>query len=516
MVEKPSAQDNVRTWSDEGTLISAASAVSTATNGSAYQKTNSFAKLASREFRNEPYQATRILLANMLQFLTDEELQLKALVSLIRMASNDEQREIVGESGCLEAAMAAMRSFPNNEHIMSRGFMLLANSAYRSDQNKAKIREEGGIDILLVSIEQNVENEKLVSYGCLALRNLTSSSTANQMEACSRGAAPVFASIMQHYPWSKKILTHVICSIGHIASGDLQCQRILREGGCISDILLLMRKHISQAVFVEHCAVTIANLCIHNEINQRTISKLGGVQLLSDAFQEHAFNYHIYVRLYEALRFLCLEEYACNQVAEVGILKNMISDLHAVSKSEGASGVAMTLQALSTAVSNMEESKKLMTRSGGVEKVMNVLEEYPDELNVLNIGLRLFRNISDRGGTNCQLMAVSGVFSFILGRMEAFPENEDVLEHCFVLLFDATVNGYDEDIMDVAILDVKMAVETRMRALQLHGRAQSVGTNLVQLLEEQSKPKEDMRFKKKLSFQIMLSKVGKSFSSTRL
>lgn len=434
--------------------------------------------------RPEPLRAVAILLDSMLGNDSDEKLQLRAILSLLRMSEKDEERGLVGESGCLQAAIGAMRGFPDNAQIACSGSMLLANSAFESNENKDRIRHCRGIELLVALMNRREYDEEFQCWACLALRNLTNRCEKNQVLAGEIGTLEVLHRVLRRFDWNKKLLAQGVATLGNIACGGLDSQLRLRDCGCIDVVVDAMKRYPESLSVQEHCILSLKNICHQNGKNQRTVGELGGVELLTEVMRKHQSRPGLLVKVCTTLRYMCFEEKIRDIVGRNGALILIIEALDRVSSQCSVEEVGLVLKALTNATFSPDENKQIVVRCGGIDEVMKVLQKHKDDEEVIESGFRVFRNVSDRGGVNCQLLENANVFSFAMARVEHFKEYAGITEHVFAMVLNAIHLRYDEERIGMPVTELKSVVIRQMAILSTSVQVQKLGRDVLVLLEK--------------------------------
>lgn len=456
--------------------------------------------------RPESQRAVAILLDSMLGNDSDEKLQLRAILSLLRMSEKDEERGLVGESGCLQAAIGAMRNFPDSSQITCSGSMLLANSAFESNENKDRIRHCRGIELLVALMNRREYDEEFQCWACLALRNLTNSCDKNQILAGEIGALEVLYRVLRRFDWNKKLLAQGVATLGNIACGGLDCQMRLRDCGCIEVVVEGMKRYPESVSVQEHCILALKNICQQNGKNQRTVGEIGGVELLTEVMRKNQSSPVLLVKVCTTLRYMCFEEKIREMVGRNGALILIIEALDPVSCQCSVGDVGLVLKALTNATFSPDENKQIVVRCGGIEAVMKVLQKHMDDEEVVESGLRVFRNVSDRGGVNCQLLENANVFSYAIGRVEHFKEHAGITEHVFAIVINAIHLRYDEERMGMSLTELKSVVIRQMAILSTSVQVQKLGRDVLVLLEKAERSVIDLPMKKNRT-KLMLGKL---------
>lgn len=464
--------------------------------------------------RPEPQQAVVILLDSMLANGEDENLQVKAIISLLRMSEISEERELLGSSGCLQAAIAAMKNFPDSSKIANSGCMLLANAAFDSVENKGRIRRCRGIELLVALMSRREFDEEMQCWACVALRNLTNLSEENQELAGSIGSLEVLHRVLRRFDWNKTLQTQGIAAIANIACGGLESQVRIRDSGCIEVVIDAMKMYPDNMAIQEQCVLALQNVCVKNGKNQRTVGELGGVELLTEVMRKHKSQAKLLAMVCSTLRYMCFEEKIRDIVGRNGALILMLDALQVVSDQCGAAEVEQVLKALTNATFSPCENKQVVARCGGVAGVMKVLVKYNDEAEVVESGLRVFRNVSDKGGVNCQVLETEGVFKYGLERLESFKEHSGITEHAFAIVVNGIHLQYDAERVGMSLGELRSLVIKQMSILPTCVQVHKLGREIAELLEKFEKQEVQAPLKKKRT-KLVLEKLKRVASGQR-
>lgn len=433
--------------------------------------------------RPEPHQAVVILLDSMLANANDEDLQVRAILSLIRMSGREEERTLVGESGCLQAAMTAMRNFPNSSRLLCRGNLLLATAARDSLENKKRISRGRGIEMLIALMSRCEYEEEIQCSACNALKHLTQHCEENQKVAGECGISAVLQRSLKRFYWNKALQTDGISTIGNVACAGLDYQKKLRDCGCI-DVIVDTMKRFSESVTVqERCVVAIKEVCKDNSSNQRAVRQSGGVELLTEILRKYRTETKLIVMLCSTLRYICFEEETREAIGRNGALILLLSILEPVSKNGERGDVVTVLQALTNATFGPDANKEVIARCGGVGDIMKVLTDLEDEAEVIESGLRVFRNVSDTSGVNCQLLENGNVFKYAVDSIERFQQNAGISEQAFAIVINGIHGEYDERRIGLSMNALKDVVELQLNLLSTSIAVQKLGRDLLKKIQ---------------------------------
>lgn len=434
----------------------------------------------SSQARPEATKAVIVLLDSMLAHQNDESVQLKAILSLLRMSLNDAERKLVGDSGCIQPVIADLTLFPRNEHILYNGCKLLANVAFNCDDNKNRIRQCNGIDVIVNVMKEEPNNEELHIHASLVLRNATHGCRKNQLRARVIGAIDVLSDTLKRFPCNKKIQTNTISAVGNIACASMDCQMRIRESECIELVLFAMSQHASSSTVQNHSMVAIRNICNDNEKNQQRVGEKGGVKLIAAAMNSFRDDWELLVIASEAVRVLCLDGKNRETVGEVEIISPLVQSLgDTLERSQNMSDFVSLLKALSNAVFSPASNREKLISEHGVEAVMECIQKRKSNLEVVEGGLRVFRNVVDDGGDRCKCLGNSRVFSFAVEVMLADRRNAGICEHALALLLRAAVLPYDEDWIGMEAGKLKEIVQEQLEIHDFTIAIQKIGQKLL-------------------------------------
>lgn len=461
-----------------------------------------------------PEQAVAILVDSMLEFPEDEALQLSAIISLIRLSTSARNRHLLGNSGSIQTCLQAMRNFPHNRNIASSGCMFLANISFDHADNKTRFRQCKGLESVLSLMKLLHDDEDFQHWACFALRNMTTESHANQLKAAQIGVLQVLHSALSKFDCNSALQIHGVATIANIACGGLECQMKVREAGCVKIVVDAIRKHQSNLSLLTHGLIAMRNVCVENGKNQRLCGELGAVELLTDLMRSMESVASVIAQACCALRFLCFEESIRHTVGRNGALVLALKSLPLISRELGGEGVVSILQALSNATFRPDENKQIVVRCGGIEQVMRVLKDHENNCVVVDSGLRLFRNVSDRGGVNCQLLGNSDAYSFALDRVKQFADNPSIFEHFLAMYSNAFSVNYDEKRIGLSCEDLRHFIDEHMLKFSTNVQIHKLGRAVLKLLDAHDRAVGDTAPKKRGSklTKLMVFKVKRMAS----
>lgn len=460
--------------------------------------------------RPPPEQAVKILADAMLNSPDDEKLQLKAIISLVRMSAKDDEREIIGHSQCIMATIRAMKAFPGNQNISRRGCVFLANSAFQCQVNKDKIRDHGGIDVIIKQAMKEENDEELQLWTFLALRNLCNQSEQNQLEAEACGALGILQKGLRRYLGNKSLQTHGVASVASIAGGGLNCQMRLRETGCIDAVIESMKTHFSGSAFMEHCLVALTVICQQNENNQTRCWELGVVEVLADILRLKKSSPDLLLKVCLTVRQLCFNKLVRVDAGRAGIVNRILEEQEDIKNRHGAEGAVAVLKALSNAVCDVDENMKIFTRCGGTEAMMKLLLEFLANAEVLGSGLRLFRNICDETDVNYEYLKGSSVFKFSLDCIELFKDDANITEHAFQLVLKTLKRGLQDGLFGKSAEELRELVQGQLERLYSHAGVQKTCHALLKALDTEAPSLQPAMVRRKSS--LLMGKLKKTFS----
>lgn len=418
----------------------------------------------------------------MLATPADQDVQLRAITSLIRISAMDDLRLLVGDCGCIQTTISAMRSFPENVSLISKGCMVLANCAFCSEQNKNRIMDCRGIELLIALMGKQESNPDFLRWACLALRNLTHASKENQIEAASFGSMDVLQRILHKNCHFEQLLTQGVAAIGNIAGGDLDCQMRTRESGCI-DVIMTAMKYFSSCSFRGHCMISIKKICDRNEKNQMKVLELSGIELIEETLRTNPDNASIILKAFVAIRALCFHERVRGVVGRTGLLGTMLKTLPIAFEKQGGEVASAALKALNNATFSPEANKSILVRCGGIKTIMDLLRVYGENAETVEMGLRVFRNLSSRDGSNYEALAGGRVFSCALDQLGRDPPNANICEQVFVIISSALSAKLDVESFGRSSTETADVVRDQMVVLELNGTTQQIGKGILVALE---------------------------------
>lgn len=449
--------------------------------------------------RPPPDEAVVILVDSMLEAPRDEMLQLRAMISLMRMSTDPCNCRLLGHSGCIQTCLHAMRNFPHNGHITKAGCMFLANICFSCEENKGRVRELRGIQFALRMMTHLEDDEEFQNWACLLLRNLTSESQESQVMASQAGVLEVLHRTLKRFDWNSSLQVHGIATVGNIACVGLHCQMEVREKGCIELVVDAMRRHVGNDHVQRHCITAMKNICMDNGRNQRVFKELGSIDLLTELMRKCGSNARLMVHACHTLRYMCFEEGVRDMVGKNGALILMTEWLERISVEVGGAGVAVVLKAVSNATFSPDENKQIVARCGGLEQVMNVLNVHKDDCDVVDAGLRVFRNMSDMGGVNCQMLADNDVYCYAYGRVEKFEGHESIFEHYLAMVTKAVSVSYDEERVGIGLEALTCLIDDRLGRYANNVEVHKLGRSLKVTLEDHAQVAQEAANRRKKS-----------------
>lgn len=427
-----------------------------------------------------PTEAIVALIDSMLATPDDEELQLKAIISLRKFSTNDGLRQFIGESGGVAVVSTVMRAYPRNEHLVINSFMLLANLAFENSENKDLIRKVNTIEKVISLMGQHQEHEEIQGWACLALRNFSNNNKNNQMRLANGGIESI-TKAMKRFTKSKQVQIHGSAALGNVAAGDLTCQMRCRDLGGINVILDAMQDNVLSSSLQEHGIVAIRNLCVKNQKNQRRIGELGGIELLVQAMTAHQDVRSIQLKACAAIRYLAYDATNRELLGRNGALTMIVKALEIIdsSSSHGTEEADHILKAMSNATFDNSENKRVLGRCNGIDVVFTVLEAHSQAPEIQESCLRVLRNISDGVKENCTALLKRGVLQKCLRNMEKFKTHAGINEHSIALLYNLTCYEPLAEEHGTCIENMRAVVVERLEIFADNPAVQSEGRDLV-------------------------------------
>lgn len=456
------------------------------------------------------------LFDSMLVNPLDQSLQLRAILFMLRISRDCDGRQIIGESGLIQSTIIAMRNFPQNTHIAYNGCIILGNVSSGCEENKYRIRKYRGIHLIIAMMDRKEFDPDFHSWASFALQSITNDCQQNQKEAGARGALEIFQRVLKRYHSHKRLQTYGSAVIGNIASASPEYQRRARESGCVDIVLNAMKNHSSSALLQGLCIMAIMHICYKNEKSQLLIGELGGIELLANSMRRYNTNDELLLNSFAAIHHLCFVEDMRRDVGCCGIIVMIVDFLQRLVGRDGEEAgeeAEVVLEALRVATVSPDENRQKLIKCGGIKKIMNVVEYYRDNAAVVESGLRVFRNICDRGGVDCQMLGAAGVFSFAIEHVERFKTHAGISEHTFSLLYMASVIGYEEGFIGVTLAHVKSVVSQQLETLKTHAQVQKLGSEILSFLDgEEARYAEAYAKRNRRGKNSMLGRLRKAAS----
>lgn len=402
-----------------------------------------------------------ILVDTMVTSPKDVELQLQIVMSLLRLSTVKENHKLLGYSYAIHASVMAMRTYPLHPYLPRCVCMFLANVSFNNSGNRERIQDCRGLETVYRLMAYLDEDEELQTWGCLMFRNVTTNSKPFQEFVGEMGFLVILRRALNRYPENRNLQVQGIATIANVASGGLQCQWLIRDSGCVDAVVNVMRRYSNVRKIQMHCLAAIRNMCDDNPRNQVVVRELGAIEMMMNLISNYGDSIMV-VDVFRTFRYLCFDCGTREVLGKNGAIVIMLESLEMVSTDMGEDGIESILKALSNATYSPDENKQILIRCNGIEMLMKILDRYRDVYKVIDAGLRVFRNISDKGGVNCQLLGDGGVFAFALDRIQVFPDEPSILEHYLAMVINCMENCYNENLLGMSMASMRSYAEEKM------------------------------------------------------
>jgi hypothetical protein len=299
-------------------------------------------------------------------------------------------RQTMIRHGAISDLIAAMRNHPSVAGVQEHVASTIAQIVYGSSESKLLVGTTGGIQLILSAMRIHPRNMNLQGQCCFALRNLSWESPENHVLMHEYGADALLISALESFPRVPGVQDQALAALGNLMFHDEQTFRITIEGR--DSITLHNALFSALRTFPHSSSITsnafslLINMCELSKTDRiRHLRRIATtpdiVRLLCKPIQDQSTRTIESVTQVSALIIsLSVVGEFQNSLRGAKVIELLLSCIKQfVQKDPSQCGII--LDALHSALSGNDESKKLFNQIGGVAALSEMMTEaYSTEL----------------------------------------------------------------------------------------------------------------------------------------
>lgn len=442
----------------------------------------------------------------------DVHQQLECIRSLLELSDFDSQT-LLGESGCIEASITAIRQHPENLQITQLVCGFLTNCLANTEQNQRRFMEHCGIEVLTSLLIRHVTDSKTVEQVLKTLENAVSCLPEAQKEVQDLAFMNLSHGLMKRYSSDDEILSSCIRIVGYMVKTSLYAQKEARESNTIDELIQLVKQRQNIIPYV--CLETLCVAAESNPSNQRYILNHDGMNTIYEYLNSNIDDSSMLVPGIKLLQALVRQESGKTLAIKLGLLDAVLSSLTTFFNEVDTDGMILTLLCISNMLFQSEHGKKAFCEANGFFHVQKVLKQNEGQTEILTAVLRIYRNVVD--GNEVISVGISNeMFDSAVNALRNKKMNEEVSQNGFSVLLGLYAESKPDD--NLGKEELKELITRHMEVFGQNNQIRSIGQDLLRRLGKKkgnSEGKEQKgKFRKAVHTLIFLKRAGTSKMSS--
>lgn len=208
-------------------------------------------------------ESCRALVAALRTHASAAALAQQAAGSIAALAMHGPNKSLLGESGAIEAVVAAMQAHPGADdpaaQVHEECCAALRNLAANHADNKGAIARCGGVEAIVRSMRTHIHSPINQLHAAGALWNVPANNAGNkQLVAACGGIEAILGAVMQH-PDDAEVQLECIGSLRNLSTLP-QNKPLILQKGAVPVVLATMRRMIDVALLQEQACALLFNL----------------------------------------------------------------------------------------------------------------------------------------------------------------------------------------------------------------------------------------------------------------
>lgn len=413
------------------------------------------------------------IIDSMMSNLTDANALEQGLCSLRTISVDEGTRNLIGISGGIRAAIAAIAAFPSNERLQEQGATFLADICQCSKANKLQVGHSGGMQIIVASMRNASHRSiSLLEKSCETLQTCCDDCEFNQRLAGEVGGVEVILTAMRKGKEAVSLQEKCLRTLLTLATNNIKIVLLIQEGGGVQEILAAIRQ-FSAIEAIQTAGIQLSLEILRQSDDIRCCLGNGGlIDDIERRLPQYSHSSRYVVSCCGCIRYLAFNSDNRARMAAGTIIPLLSRALQAWIVDERV--VLSILLALGNTTFDCARAKHVAARDGGASTLVALLSQYANHTSIVEQTSRVLRNIAD-GKTNAKRHCVrAGAVSGLAKAMETLPGAAGVQEHAAAALLNLS------SIQEGALRNTKLEEHVK-RALLFHHGMPDAGRQLEHL-----------------------------------
>lgn len=373
---------------------------------------------------------------------------------------------MIMSSSIMPNLLLALKSFPDNSHLVERTFALIANICAAGGEYVEMLQKMGAVDLIVAALEANPNNAAILKLGAVTLRSLASDFDLTNALRVRIGMTDETANALAKLSSLMLVEENIDKMIEN--EGIQWLLEVLRTaaGAPISETSLKIIVSGSRALM---------RMCV-DEKKIYTIMQAGGVNTLMSIIASHGQDEGVLVAALEALAKMVTRKENAEFLVKCGLLQAVNSGLVAHPESVA---VALASADIFERLSKHPSTYDQMLAAGSIDRIAELLKKFPKNAEVVNACLRALKSLST-DPKMVKAMAKAGIPELVAAAMRANKENAELIKNG-IRFFEA----YAKDEFGAQVLrdlQIHKLIAEMIEANQDNAEIQALASSLMAVL----------------------------------
>jgi hypothetical protein len=378
---------------------------------------------------------------SMVESMADATALEGLLQSLLALTVEETSREVIGQTGGLQAILKCLERYPTNDAVQTAGLRLLSSLCIESPTNREVTWKCQGIEILFTLLKRYEHGKsRVVEHSLHAIYECCKECENAKTTAGVYGGIPTTLLAMKHHHSEAGVQMHGLRVLEVLSRDNPGNMSIMREHHALDVILAAMRGN-NTCPFTHELATDVLGILLRDqEETQIILGAKGGVVDVVRALRLAAGSSQFTISACVCLRYLAFEKENRRRIAACNGVQVIVNAAEQM-KASTAEAVTSVLLALGNAIFDESDNKSAASKNGGVSTLVSIMAIHEDDVEVVECVCRALRNISDGRLSTKKLCYKQGAVAAVAAAMKNNVDAAGIQEHGAAMLINM-LNGF--------------------------------------------------------------------------
>lgn len=317
---------------------------------------------------------------------------------------------------------------------------------------------------------------------CDAIADMSRGSCASQRNAECKNILDGLLQVMKSYKDNLEVLTAAFSATGNVTEGRDKMQRVARKIGIIAFIVDAMSKNCSNTVLMEQSMVSLQQICIGNERNEKALCSLQVAAIIVEIMKLHPLE--LTLKLHACIILdVTISEGDKQEDVRSAVTKAILMSLHEIYIDNCK--LEQFLTTLKIASSDSGPIYDMLAKHDGVQTLLSIL--LGDKIQFQNVSLvmAILANAAKTSKSVRNALQNGNAMKIAIDACESWSNKEDIVESSIsiVLLLWTDGTRFNESLVKTK-QDILQILRTIVRAYENNDKLQKNGRILISALDD--------------------------------